>query len=266
MTRPPTGAAHRRPRSPGQRGRGLVALVAASCLALTACAAVPDVRTDRAGPGRRLGGVHPVHPRDRRPAQPRGEPDRDRPRIPRGQRQPGGRPRDRPAVPDSRGGGIWDPTPHHRVQRRRSSSLGGEDSITARLDVTGELHAAGTLIRWTPPRPRRSTSRWSRSWTALRGCPQWRITDPPDELLVSDTDLRRAFRQHQVYFLGDARCPRAGRPTAAGGRPEPAHRTGGAGCSPGRRSGWRPECDRGTAGTALAFGAVPVTDGVAWSS
>ena len=79
------------------------------------------------------------------------------------------------------------------------TGAGGE--VRASMDVTGELLADGTLRTVEPAAPRRIDLHLTQVRQGGNAPPEWRITDPPHELLVSDADLRRAYREHQVYFV-----------------------------------------------------------------
>ena len=79
------------------------------------------------------------------------------------------------------------------------TGAGGE--VRASMDVTGELLADGTLRTVEPAAPTRIDLHLTQVRQGGNAPPEWRITDPPHELLVSDADLRRAYREHQVYFV-----------------------------------------------------------------
>ena len=96
------------------------------------------------------------------------------------------------------------------------------------------------------------------------GIPQWRIIDPPPGVLISDSDLRRAYRPHQVYraalrsgvLVPDGRLLPVIGPSLPTALAERVLAGPASWLAPGLRAG-APE------GTELALGAVPVTDGVA---
>lgn len=159
----------------------------------------------------------------------------------------------------------WDPSARTTVYSLPSLDVSAEDSLArVALDVTGELLADGTLLPVDPVQRRRITMTLEQVPAGPEVPVEWRITDPPDELLVSDSDLRRAFRLHHVFFLGD----RAGvlvpdgrlLPVVGASLPTALALQVLAGpaqwLAPGVSHGLPP-------GTGLAFGAVPVADGVA---
>ncbi len=162
--------------------------------------------------------------------------------------------------------GSWEPDASTTVYQQSSLELaeGGDDSITARLAITNRLDDAGTLDPVDPAATEEIDFTLEQVVDGAAGVPQWRIADPPDGILISDTDLRRAYRQYQVHYpsarsgalVPDGRLlPVVGPslPTALAERviSGPAEWL-----APGVRPGAPP-------GTALALGAVPVSNGVA---
>jgi hypothetical protein len=162
--------------------------------------------------------------------------------------------------------GTWDPDAATTVYQQSSLKLsqGKDGTITARLAVNNRLDDEGTLDPVDPASTERIVFTLETVVDGSSGIPQWRISDPPPGILVSDADLRRAYRQYQVLYpstRSDALVP-DGRllpvvgpslPTALAQRvlSGPAEWL-----APGVRTGAPP-------GTALALGAVPVSNGVA---
>ena len=136
--------------------------------------------------------------------------------------------------------------------------------VTTTMDVTGDLSPDGTLLTVEPVQPRRVVLTLEKTPQERNLPAEWRISDPPDELLISDTDLRRAFREQQVFFLAsssqtlvpDTRLLPVVGPTVPTALAERVLAGPAAWLAPGVDSS-TPE------GTALAFGSVPVADGVA---
>jgi hypothetical protein len=162
--------------------------------------------------------------------------------------------------------GSWDPDAATTVYRQSSLKLseGKGNTIDARLAITNRLDDEGTLDPVDPASRETITFALEQVVDGASGIPQWRIADPPPGILVSDSDLRRAYRQYQVHFpaarsgalVPDGRLlPVVGPslPTALAARvlAGPAEWL-----APGVRTGAPP-------GTALALGAVPVSNGVA---
>ncbi|MGB7982183.1 MAG: LpqB family beta-propeller domain-containing protein [Candidatus Nanopelagicales bacterium] len=161
---------------------------------------------------------------------------------------------------------AWAPAESTTVYQRASLVLAApaEDVIEASIRITGRLLADGSLEPVDPAEPAEVPFALEQVSDGASGVLQWRIADLPPGLLINDTDLRRAYRQYQTYFpsarssalVPDARLlPVAGPslPTTLAERllAGPAQWL-----APGVRTGV-PQ------GTALALGAVPVTDGVA---
>jgi hypothetical protein len=161
---------------------------------------------------------------------------------------------------------VWDPDAATTVYQLASLKLsaGKGSTITARLAVNNRLNEEGTLDPVDPASKEKIDFTLEQVVDGASGIPQWRISDPPPGILISDADLRRAYRQYQVHYpaaRSDALVP-DGRllpvvgpslPTALAQRvlAGPAEWL-----APGVRTG-------APAGTALALGAVPVTNGVA---
>lgn len=96
----------------------------------------------------------------------------------------------------------WAPEQRTTVYSLGSLQVTGSgNQVRASMDVTGELLADGTLRTVDPATPRRLDLHLTRVGQGSGTPPEWRIADPPSELLVSDADLRRAYREHQVYFV-----------------------------------------------------------------
>lgn len=161
---------------------------------------------------------------------------------------------------------AWDADAATTVYQQSSLKLseGKEDTITARLAINNRLDDEGTLDPVDPASTEKIAFSLEQVVDGASGIPQWRISDPPPGILVSDADLRRAYRQYQVHFpsarssalVPDGRLlPVVGPslPTALAQRvlSGPAEWL-----APGVRTGAPP-------GTALELGAVPVSNGVA---
>ncbi len=161
---------------------------------------------------------------------------------------------------------AWDPDAATTVYQQSSLKLseGKGSTINARIAINNRLDAQGTLDPVDPAATEKVPFTLEQVVDGASGIPQWRITDPPPGILVSDADLRRAYRQHQVHYpsarssalVPDGRLlPVVGPslPTALAQRvlAGPAEWL-----APGVRAS-------APAGTALALGAVPVSNGVA---
>jgi Lipoprotein LpqB beta-propeller domain/Sporulation and spore germination len=161
---------------------------------------------------------------------------------------------------------AWDPDAATTVYQQQSLKLSErkDGTVTARLAVNNRLDDGGTLDPVDPASTEKIAFTLEQIVDGASGIPQWRISDPPSGILISDTDLRRAYRQYQVHYpsvrsgvlVPDGRLlPVVGPslPTALAQRvlAGPAE-----GLAPGVRTGAPP-------GTALALGAVPVSNGVA---
>ncbi|HYN57227.1 MAG TPA: LpqB family beta-propeller domain-containing protein [Motilibacterales bacterium] len=162
--------------------------------------------------------------------------------------------------------GIWDPNASTTVYQQSSLMLseGSGGEITAGLSINNRLDSAGSLDPVDPAAKEEIDFDLEQVVDGASGGPQWRIVDPPPGILISDTDLRRAYRQYQVHhpsaradvLVPDGRMlPVVGPslPTALAERvlAGPADWL-----APGVRTGAPP-------GTELALGAVPVSNGVA---
>lgn len=161
---------------------------------------------------------------------------------------------------------AWDPSAQTRIYEPDSLQLTSSSPgrVTATTDITGRLQANGSLQSVYPARGDRHVYRLEQIAGGPSGVREWRIADPPPGVLISELDLRRAFRVYQVHFpsarsgvlVPDGRLlPVVGAslPTALaeGVLAGPA-----AWLAPGVRSS-------APAGTELALGAVPVEDSVA---
>jgi hypothetical protein len=161
---------------------------------------------------------------------------------------------------------AWDPDAATTVYQQSSLKLseGKGSTINARIAINNRLDAEGTLDPVDPAATEKVPFTLEQVVDGASGIPQWRITDPPPGILVSDADLRRAYRQYQVHYpsarssalVPDGRLlPVVGPslPTALSQRvlAGPAEWL-----APGVRAS-------APAGTALALGAVPVSNGVA---
>lgn len=139
-----------------------------------------------------------------------------------------------------------------------------KNRVRVTFDVVAELQADGTLLTVDPPDARKLSVSLEQVTEGDATVPQWRITDPPDGVLISSADLRRAYRLHETYFTSrrtgilvpDGRMlPVVGPalPTALAERVL-------AGPSEWLAPGVAADLP---AGTTLALGAVPVSDGIA---
>lgn len=166
----------------------------------------------------------------------------------------------------SEAAGAWDPDAATTVYQQSSLKLseGKDSTINARIAINNRLDTEGTLDPVDPAATEKIPFTLKQVADGASGIPQWRITDPPPGILVSDADLRRAYRQYQVHYpsarssalVPDGRLlPVVGPslPTALAQRvlAGPAEWL-----APGVRTS-------APAGTALALGAVPVSNGVA---
>ncbi len=161
---------------------------------------------------------------------------------------------------------AWDPDESTTVYERSSLRLGttSPDTIEASLRVTGRLLPDGSLEPVDPAERAQATFVLEEVPDEPSGLPQWRIADLPAGLLINDTDLRRAYRQYQTYFpsaRSRALVP-DGRLLPVVGPSLPTTLAERLLLGP---STWlAPAVGTGApAGTALALGAVPVTNGVA---
>ncbi len=160
----------------------------------------------------------------------------------------------------------WDPSASTTVYASDSLVLteGPGGSVTAAAELRGSITPEGTLEPLEPVRQRELDFRLQLVVEGGSGVPQWRIANPRPGVLISDVDLGRAFRAHQLYhpsMRSAALVPEtrylpvtgASLPTALVGR-----LLGG----PPR---WLDPAVREPAprGTSLSVGAVPVDDGVA---
>lgn len=160
---------------------------------------------------------------------------------------------------------TWDPSASTTVYDPATMSLSARgDRVRVTFDQVGDLLTDGTLLTVAPAEQRRVTYELEQVMEPGASVPQWRIADPPPGILVSSSDLRRAFRPYETYFVSpssgllvpDGRLvPVVGAslPTALA---EQVLAGPSAWLSPAVRTGVPP-------GTELALGAVPVTDGVA---
>ena len=98
--------------------------------------------------------------------------------------------------------GAWDPDAATTVYQQSSLKLseGKDGTITARLAVNNRLDDEGTLDPVDPASTERIVFTLEQVVDGASGIPQWRISDPPPGILVSDADLRRAYRQYQVHY------------------------------------------------------------------
>lgn len=138
------------------------------------------------------------------------------------------------------------------------------DKVRVEFGVDGELLADGTFDTVAPPVDREVLFSLERVVEGKATVPQWRISDPPPGVLISSTDLRRAYRLYQTYFMaerGGVLVP-DGRllPVVGPSLPTALAERVLAGPADWLAPGIRPGPPMGT---HLALGAVTVTDGVA---
>ena len=161
---------------------------------------------------------------------------------------------------------AWDPDASTTIYEQASLTLSGDsaEAITATMAVSGRLAANGSLETVDPAETEDQVYRLEQVSEDSSRVPEWRIADPTPGVLISDVDLRRAYREYQVHFpserstvlVPEARLlPVLGPslPTALAERvlAGPAEWL-----ARGVRTG-------PPIGTGLALGAVPVDDGVA---
>lgn len=266
MTAPALRPGSQPRRRPARARAGLVALGAAACLGLAACAAVPTSGPIEQGPvvdaGESSQFIRVIAAPPSMGASPT--------EIVRGFLEANASLESDHAIarrylmPEA--SLAWEPDAATAVYQQSSLKLseGQDGSITARMAITYRLDELGTLDPVDPASTERITFTLEQVVDDASGMPQWRISDPPPGILVSDTDLRRAYRQYQVHYpsarsealVPDGRLlPVVGPslPTALAERvlSGPAEWL-----APGVRPGAPP-------GIALALGAVPVSNGEA---
>ncbi len=162
--------------------------------------------------------------------------------------------------------GAWDPDAATTVYQQSSLKLseGKGSDINARIAINNRLDTEGTLDPVDPASTEKIPFTLEQVVDGASGVPQWRISDPPPGILISDADLRRAYRQYQVHYpsaRSSALVP-DGRllPVVGPSLPTALAQRVLAGPAEWLAPGVRPSAP---AGTALALGAVPVSNGVA---
>jgi hypothetical protein len=159
----------------------------------------------------------------------------------------------------------WDPTASTTVYDPASLELVVRgQQVRARLLHVADLLDDGTLVHLDPAQRRTSTFRLERVPQAGGARPEWRISTAPDGMVISSTDLRRAYRPYYAHFLSqrvDVLVP-DGRMLPVVGPSLPTALTE---LVLGGPSAWLgPAVRTGVpAGTTLALGAVPVVNGIA---
>jgi len=161
---------------------------------------------------------------------------------------------------------AWEPDASTTVYEQSSLALSGDsaDAITATLAVSSRLGPDGSLETVDPTEAEKLVYRLEQIDDGPSGVPQWRITDPSPGVLISDVDLRRAYRQYQVHFpserssvlVPDSRLLPVLGPSLPTALAEQVLAGPAEWLEPGVRTG-------SPIGTELALGAVPVNDGVA---
>jgi len=159
---------------------------------------------------------------------------------------------------------AWRPDASTTVYAQPSLALAGSGpQVRARMDVVGRLEADGSLVTLDPAERRSVEFALEEVPPDGRRSPEWRISDPPEGVLIGDVDLRRAYRDYPVHFMSarsdvlvpDARMIPIVGPSLPTTLAERVLAGPSAQLAPGVRA---PELRIG-----LALGAVPVNDGVA---
>lgn len=131
----------------------------------------------------------------------------------------------------------WDPDAATTVYEQSSLELSKlkDSSITAELAINNRLGGNGYLEPVEPAEQEQFVFPLIQVIDSA-GIPQWRITDPPAGALISDSDVRRAYRSHQVYQAAQRSGVLVpdGRLLPVIGRPQPWPN----GSLPVRRPGW----------------------------
>lgn len=161
---------------------------------------------------------------------------------------------------------AWAPQESTTVYERSSLQLRApaEDAIEASIQISGRLLADGSLDPVDPVDRADVRFELEQVPDGASGVLQWRIADLPPGLLINHTDLRRAYRAYQTYFpstrssalVPDARLLPVVGPSLPTTLAERVLAGPAAWLAPGVRTGAPQD-------TALALGAVPVTNGVA---
>jgi hypothetical protein len=160
---------------------------------------------------------------------------------------------------------AWDADASTTIYDPASVSLTARgDGVRVSLAQVGELLADGTLLTVDPAEERRVTYTLEQVMEPGASLPQWRIADPAPGILVSNADLRRAFRPYDAFFVspGSGSLVPDGRlvPVVGASLPTALAEQVLAGpsewLSPAVGTGAPP-------GTELALGAVPVNGGIA---
>jgi hypothetical protein len=158
----------------------------------------------------------------------------------------------------------WEPGQRTRIYDATALKVTGKgDSVEATMPQVATLAGDGTLLVKPRPRPRSFSFRM----VGVRNGhekPEWRIRNPQPGVLISQADLRRGYRGHQVYFMSnrDQTLVPDGRMVPVVGASLPSRLVelvlGGpsVGLAPAVHGGGPP-------GMQLALGAVPVVNGVA---
>jgi hypothetical protein len=158
----------------------------------------------------------------------------------------------------------WDPGKRTRIYDATALKITRHgDSVEATMPQVATLAGDGTLDV-APVRRQRSFTYRMVGVRQGRDKPEWRISDPQPGVLISQADLRRGYRGHQVYFMSnrDQTLVPDGRMVPVVGASLPTRLVElvlagpSAGLAPAVHSGGPP-------GVQLALGAVPVTNGVA---
>ncbi len=257
----------RRPRPPGTSRRRVAAVsaLAAACLALSACAAVPTSGPIEEGPVVDAGNTAQFIRVIAAPPSVGASPSD----IVRGFLEANASLDSGHAIArrylTAEAAESWDPDAAITVYGQSSLELSRlrDSSITAEMAINNRLKANGYLKPVEPAEQMQVDFRLEQIIDGA-GIPQWRIIDPPPGVLISDSDLRRAYRPNQVYqaalrsgvLVPDGRLLPVIGPSLPTALAERVLAGPASWLAPGVRDG-APE------GTQLALGAVPVTDGVA---
>jgi hypothetical protein len=159
----------------------------------------------------------------------------------------------------------WDPGARTAVYEESSLEVRARgDRVRVDVEISGELLPDGTLVSLSPAEPLSLVVTLAQVPEEGADDPQWRIVDPPEGILISAADLRRAYRPYGTYFPSARSSVLVpdGRLIPVVGPSLPTTLAELVLAGPAR---WLAPAVRPVApeGTGLALGAVPVTDGVA---
>jgi Lipoprotein LpqB beta-propeller domain/Sporulation and spore germination len=93
---------------------------------------------------------------------------------------------------------TWEPQDSTRVLEQHTVAAGASGSVVVDATESGALSARGT---WrSAPYPGRS---FDRTFSLVREDGQWRITNPPQALLISQDYFERYYAPYSLYFPGE---------------------------------------------------------------